>query len=266
MDGEVHWLSDGQRRTEDFNLVSALLELGALDAGDRLKNGETSAVVVTEDSDTQALRTLLLSSGLAGDDFDIWSYASSSRIDAAIVLGRFIEDTAPGTKVLVHRDRDYLDDVEVQEFIDGLTAAGLHPFVTSGTDVESHFLNVDFLHEVHPEIERAELTALLEEATEDVREASEKVMINIRVERANRLRSRGDTSQPSAGSIAQGAPKDFAANPTRYRHGKKTFKRVRALIQERYGLQRSVTSTVSPKLAVAEIAALADISDGSDTG
>lgn len=259
--GEVHWLSDGERRTEDFSLVSALLELGALDAGDRLKNGETSVVVVTEDSDTQALRTLLLSSGLAGDDFDIWSYASSSKLDAAVVLGRFIEDTAPGTKVLVHRDRDYLDDLEVQEFIDGLRAAGLHPFVTLGTDVESHFLDVDFLHQVHPEIALEELTRLLNEATADVREASEKIMINIRVERANRLRSRGDQSQPSAGTVAQEAPKDFDANPVLYRHGKKTLKRVRALIQERYGLQRSVTSTISQQLAVDEIANLVDASD-----
>lgn len=60
----VQWMSAGEFRDGDFDRVAALLELGALDAGDRLRNGDTSTVLITEDSDTEYLRALALSSDL----------------------------------------------------------------------------------------------------------------------------------------------------------------------------------------------------------
>ncbi|BAU31673.1 AAA family ATPase [Microcella alkaliphila] len=49
------WFSGGTLRSGDFDQVAALLELGALDAGDRLKAGATELVVLTEDDRTGGL-------------------------------------------------------------------------------------------------------------------------------------------------------------------------------------------------------------------
>lgn len=258
LEASVHWLSDGARREGQFDVVSALLDLGALDAGDRLRNGETPVVVITEDTDTQGLRTLLLSSGLSDEDFDIWSYASSSKVDSAKLLGRFILDTAPGTRVLVHRDRDYMTDDEAGTFREELEERGLSVLVTTGTDVESHFLSLDYLQEVYPEIDVADLRALLDSATEAVRDESVKVMINAQVEAGYRQRGRGEGTPPSPGSVALTSTASYEADPVRYRHGKKTLKKFRALVQEEHGLNRAVLTTVSRHLEIASVRRLAD--------
>lgn len=255
LEAQIHWISGGLRREGSFNSVSALLELGALDAGDRLRNGDTAVVVVTEDADTSGLQTLLLSSGLTQDDFQIWSYAGSSKLDAASVLGQFILDCAPGTKVLVHRDRDYLTDVEVARFGATLADLGLLAFVPTGTDVESHFLHLPYLAELFPELSDGELQQLLNEATVAVREKSIEILINQRVEAAARVRRAGG-DPPSPGSISTQAIADFDADPPRFRHGKKTLKKVRSLLQERHGLNRNIGKTVSHALAVPAMAVL----------
>ncbi|MGY1747536.1 AAA family ATPase [Blastococcus sp. SYSU D00695] len=166
----VHWISDGKRQDGEFDQVSALLDLGALDAGDRLRHGSTPVVVLTEDTETEGLRTLLLSSGLQEDDYQIWSYAGSSNLSAASVLGRFIMDIAPGTVVIVHRDRDYLTDVEAVRYEEVLREQGLHPFLTHGTDVESHFLDVGYLQECYPHLSGPDVASILDQATRDMRD------------------------------------------------------------------------------------------------
>ena len=258
LEAGVHWLSNGERRDEEFDTVSALLELGALDAGDRLRNGATPLVVITEDTDTQGLRTLLLSSGLSDEDYDVWSYASSSKLDSAKLLGRFILDTAPGTKVLVHRDRDYMTDEEVDVFTMELEALGLSVLVTTGTDVESHFLSPAYLHDVYPELSQPELAELIATATSEAREHSLKTMINAQTESANRAARRTGEKAPSPGTVAIETAAIYDESPERYRHGKKTLKQLKTLIQEGRGLNRAVLTTVSPHLAVESVRKLAE--------
>ena len=120
------------------------MDLGALDVWDRLQGGSISTVLITEDSDDERLRTLAQSSGHAPGSYEIWSYRSSSRVDSAILLGSFIRQHAPATNVIVHRDRDYMSDEDVAKYEGQISRAGLFPFVTDGTDIESHFLDLAY--------------------------------------------------------------------------------------------------------------------------
>lgn len=249
----VHWLGKGAVVNEDTIAASGLMELGALDVWDRLQGGAIATVILTEDSNLDRLRLLAQASGHAPGTYEIWSYTSSSRIDSAILLGSFIRQHAPGTKVVVHRDRDYLSDDEVATYESGLSKAGLFPFVTQGTDVESHFLNLDYLARKYPEIKREDLEALRGEAQAAVNDASKTIMINARNEAANRARNRGEVV-PSAAEMMLKAQEDHDTNPDRFTHGKKWLKKFNALVQERHRLNRS-SDSVDSCLAVPALAA-----------
>lgn len=243
----IQWMSAGAPRDGGFDLVSALLELGALDAGDRLRNGKVPLVIITEDSDTRLIRALALSSGLKDGEFDIWSYASSSQTAAAQVLTRFVLDHAPGTRVVVHRDRDYLTDEAAEAFEAAVRAVGGEPFLTTGTDIESHLLNPDHLKMVYQELEEGTIADLLDRATQLARDKSLATMITQR-NLANVRERQQEGKPPDPGAVSIQCTKEFESNPVRYRHGKKTLRAFRRLVQDEHGLNHEI---VTPSTALA---------------
>ncbi|WP_341359589.1 AAA family ATPase [Georgenia sp. M64] len=254
VDAAVHWVSSGGISEAPFDVVDSLMALGALDAGDRLRAGATDWVVLTEDSNTEPVKTILRANGFPDRSVDVWSYASSSQVPAATALGRFITEHAPGTRVLVHRDRDYLCDDELHDIFGRLRKAGLCSFTTPGTDIESFFLAIEHLLAVYSDKDPEDVRKLVTDATIETRDDSLKALINARVTTANRKRKDGE-KQPDAGEIAVRAQSDLDADPERYRHGKKVLKRLNALAQERFGKARSLF-TVSNAL---EVQALQDL-------
>ena len=239
LDSTVHWVSAGSISEERFDVVQSLMDLGALDAGDRLRAGVTDWVVLTEDSRLEPVRAVLAAAGFDLTTTAIWSYASCSQLAAATVLGRFIAEHAPGTQVLVHRDRDYLSDDELSALTTKLAKAGLHCFAPPGTDIESYFLSLDHVATVYSDLPREEAERLIDDATKEVVEDSQRAIINARVDDAYRRRKDGQ-GQPDTGKIALEAQADYAANPARWRHGKKTLKRINALAQVRFSKAREL--------------------------
>jgi hypothetical protein len=205
---------------------------------------------VTEDKDVTYLSRLLESSGLKHGEYDTWSYEGSSKLGAAGILSAFSAQHAPGTKVFVHRDRDYIDDAEILSYEEDIREAGAVPFITEGTDVENYFLSIDHLSVIYPEIDPAQLEDILERATASTRGHSIKLMVNARVEFGNAQRRLGvKPNPPSAGTVAARTPADFDGRPHRFRHGKKTLGQVQSLIQKEHGLNRSVAK-VSAALSI----------------
>ena len=244
----IQWMSAGELRAGDFDRVSALLELGALDAGDRLRNGGTPVVIITEDSDTTALRAIAMSSGLGDGDYDIWSYSGSSQTAAARILARFVMEHAPGTRVVIHRDRDYLTDDAAADFEASLTAVGAEPFLTAGTDIESHLLDLGHLQTVYPELDAEILEDLVSRATQAARAASLETMITQRNIVDQRERAK-EGKPPNPGAVATACGLEFDQDPARYRHGKKTLRRFRQLVQDEHKMNRAVAVS-SEALAV----------------
>lgn len=230
----VHWFSAGQIHNDNNSRVDVLLGLGALDAGDRLRNGNTPLVVLTEDSQTDNLKRVLQSSGLGDDVCDVWSYSGCSNVQSAIVLGNFIREHAPGTRVLVHRDRDYMSDAAADDYSARLVAAGLDVFLTPGTDVESIFLSVEHVLAVAPDISAEVAQRLLDEATADSRPVSVERCINHWLTEAQRARNKGG-AEPNAGRIAADANAAYDQNPLRYRYGKRVMGLLTAKLQQALG-------------------------------
>jgi energy-coupling factor transporter ATP-binding protein EcfA2 len=232
-----HWMSDGKRIEEDkIDRVRVLTDLGALDSGDLLKTGQVDAVLLTEDTLTEPIQILLESSGFDMQRTQVWSYSGCTKIDAADVLARFIQDHAPGTEVIVHQDRDYRSGDEVEGLRARFQAKSLHFFVTDGTDAESHLVELRHIRSHYPQASDDQVNAVIADATARVRDQSVTSLARKRVEEdKSRRRAEGNRGDPDPVSITDTARADFDLNPQRWRHGKKTLGHVIAGLQQQLG-------------------------------
>lgn len=229
--GPVVWMSKGQIRTEpDQNATQVLLDLGALDSVDYFADGGLKCVVATEDSDQSRLKAVLWASGFIEDDTEVASYAGCSKTDAAVLLGKFLKDKAQSLLLVVHRDRDYLDDASAEKFAKALRDAGLHPFLTDQNDVEGYFIDAAHLHHANPAVPETRIQELIDEATAETREQSIRAIVNLRTA-AEFQRLRGSGSAPDHGRIAVDATRDYDAAPAVLRRGDIVLGRVIAKLQ-----------------------------------
>lgn len=260
MDGAAsfHWMQRGTRRSEeDFDRVKVLMDLGALDRSDRLKNGDVATVVLSEDaqaadahkkSANSPLRRLLAANGANFTQTQVWSYEGCTQIHTAKVLASFIVEHAPGARVLVHRDRDYLSDEEVDLLVKDFSLAGIDLFITSGTDVESYFINPAHLAQMAG-ISMQEAGDLIAAATAETNEDSLDSFSRAEMAREKvRRREMREGGEPSPRAVADDCRRLLDATPERFRHGKKTLKALRRLVQERYGVPTDLLE-MSPHIA-----------------
>lgn len=257
---KFHWMSDGTRVDEEYiDRVRVLTDLGALDSGDLLKAGAVDAVVLTEDADQDYLCVLLDSSGMDNNRTQVWSYSGCTKLDSAVVLAHFIQDHAPGTEIIVHRDRDYLSDEEVDELKESFGKKGLRLFVTEGTDVESHFLSVAHVRHLYPVLGEAQVAGAIDAATAEAKEESVKTLARALLQAARDARRKeGKSGDPDIVAITDDARARFDANPARWRQGKKALGRAIGRLQQILGenpnLKRQSTALKCEALADAATA------------
>jgi ABC-type multidrug transport system ATPase subunit len=252
-DATITWISNGELRNEPYNFISVLLEIGALDKGDIINNGKTKCVVLTEDSKTVKLQTLLQANDFNLDETDIWSYDGCSKVETAIVLGAFINKNAPGTKVIIHRDSDYLQNADINSIKEKLTRAGLFSFFTKGTDIESYFLDIDHINTIYPTVQSDVIESLIGEATNELEEKSIQLFTDSAFEVKVSLQYSGG-ERAKAGDVALKCRADYLANKERYRQGKRVFNRLKETMQTKYGAKDLVIC--SKHLKTAELEAI----------
>lgn len=233
-DCQVHWMAQGARQEGPFQVASALLGLGALDVAERVRSGQVSTVVLTEDSNTKYLWTLLNANGRTEDECAVLSYNGCTSFSSAKLLADYIRQSSPGMSVIIHRDRDYLSDVEVAKAVEKYETESLAIYWTPGTDIESDFLSVDHVGSVYGDLGLAD--ELLREATEQVRTESIRLLTNSRTSDA--LSS--GTSKGDFGGLYQSCEEEYDSDPIRYRHGKKVLKQLNRIAQDRLGKSKSL--------------------------
>lgn len=96
-DASVHWINNCSLvENSDDHERSILLEIGALDKGDQLRNGEIPCILLTEDAEPEYISLLAEVSGFMPDEYQVWSYNGCSNIKIAQALNSFIAEHAPG--------------------------------------------------------------------------------------------------------------------------------------------------------------------------
>ena len=248
----VTWISKGAivppPENEPTNLTALLLDLGALDSVDYFADGEIKYIVATEDDDPTFVKHVLWSSGFNEDETEVISYSGCTKLDSAIVLGRFLKAKAPHVRMIVHRDRDYLGEAEVATFTQALTTHDIGSFVTDGSDIEAYYVNAEHLHHCNPAVGVGRIGELIEAARTATRDKSIEAIVNLRTQEAFRKRNQGG-QPPNHGQIAVTASAEYEANPAQMMRGKTVLKRVKALIQTEQGANAVVLAT-SPHLNV----------------
>lgn len=227
----VGWLSKGQLIDEpDITTTAMLMDLGALDSVDYFADSALRCVVATEDTDTAPLKAILWSNGFVEQDTEVASYSGCAKVEAALVLGRFLKDKAPQLALVVHRDADYMTGQRRDTFAAAIEDAGFVPFVTERNEIESYFLNAEHLAHLNPGLSPVRAAEIVEQATLEAEEGSIAAIVNARTEEAFRQR-RTSGESINHGEIAAQARQDYLADPSGMRKGKLVLARVKVAIQ-----------------------------------
>ncbi|TCZ64023.1 AAA family ATPase [Roseicella aquatilis] len=148
----LFWVKNGAATPQtNWSDIAVLMDLGALDKGERFLAGDYEYLVWSEDRNTEALSVLLEANGVAREKALIFSYQASSKVDAAKLMAAFAERVRPGVKTIVHRDRDFMNDDEVVRLQAKYAleqTPNLRLFVTRGSDVEAYFCDPEHLAHV----------------------------------------------------------------------------------------------------------------------
>lgn len=134
--------------------------------------------MLSEDKNFDLLKVFFESSGFDNDHTEYFSYEGANNINGAITLAKYIKGKKPSIKVVIHRDRDYLSDSEVNEFKRKSKRADVFLFITSGVDIESHFLNPQHIASIYPDLTLDYINAQLSKATEKSERKSLDTFIN----------------------------------------------------------------------------------------
>ena len=113
---ELVWLRNGkiEPSVADYEL-RALMEIGALNVGEAI--GNPKYVFLTEDRNSSLLKTLLDVNGFQKNEYDIVPYNGATQIGTAKVLLKELRKRAPHAKYMIHRDRDFMDETEIQKYL-----------------------------------------------------------------------------------------------------------------------------------------------------
>ena len=205
--------------------ITLLMELGAIDETERLASGKIKCVVATEDTRTDAIEHVIFSSGFKRDETLVCSYSGCSNLESAIVLAAFVQHYAPGVALVIHRDRDYIPNTEINQIRDALKNKKVELFVTSGNDIETHYINAEHLVAVYPSLTTQLAQEAIDRAIENGKVETIKAVIRARTDRAFRERNRAGVrgKHPDVGEIAISCHKDVETNPKQMAFGKRTL-------------------------------------------
>jgi predicted ATPase len=142
-EAKLFWVKGGAATAQEaWSDIAVLMDLGALDKGERFLAGNYKYLVWSEDRDTEPLSVLLEANGVPRDETLVFSYQASSKVDAAKLMAAFAERVRPGVITVVHRDRDFMNDDEVERLRARFSlhqAPNMRLLITQGSDVEAYF-------------------------------------------------------------------------------------------------------------------------------
>lgn len=247
------WVRNGtvERMKQDHD-IAVLLDIGALDVKEMLSNSRPKCIVLTEDALKRGLETLLESSGIPMQETCVLSYYGCTDPHNLRPLLALTRESNPAAKIVLHRDRDYMNEAEVEKWETEIRKMGVNPFLTIGVDVESHFLIAKHLARLNEKTEK-EISELIDGATIENRNLSIEKYVNGRTDIAKKT---GTFGSVNIGQLATSAPGEIDSNPERYRHSKTVLKTLRRHFQEHYGCNMRVVEA-SPELEDDALAALA---------
>jgi len=226
------WVRKGtvEPMEQDHDLA-VLLDIGALDVKEMLSKSQARCIVLTEDALKRNLEVLLEASELPMEDTLVLAYYGCTSPQNLRPLLELIRTSNPSAKIILHRDRDYLSLEEAEDWNVKIREMSAEPFLTEGTDIESHFLNENHLAQLNG-IDIADIQTLLEDVTNECRTTSIEKYVNGRTDIEKK---KGTFGKLNIGALAAQASGVVDENKNRFRHSKTVMKALRKRFQEEHG-------------------------------
>ena len=217
-DSKLLWLSNGKVQSCEHNqIIQSLVEIGALDAGQRLS--PPTWVLLTEDSNLNFLETLIVANGARLDDGEIKSYKGCTKIDIAQALLEHLKESFPTARFIIHRDRDFLNDEKISEYKGKFS--DVYFLIPQFNDIESFFISSSHLQEAL-ELAEAEINQIIQSAFEERKSDLIKKYVDVKKQNFS-FKEQSD----KAGEFAAEAADLFQSYNPQCIHGKEMLKAIR---------------------------------------
>ena len=142
---KVVWMKDGDVEADDRrDLTALLMDLGALDQLDL----SSQVILCTEDEHPWALRLALRETGLSEENVKIASFNGLGNKYTAEAFHEMAEMMASSPRVIIHRDRDFLTDGELEQWSKIFVERGIEVFCPTKCDTEAHHSTVEHVMKV----------------------------------------------------------------------------------------------------------------------
>jgi ABC-type multidrug transport system ATPase subunit len=243
----VVWLKNGSKAPDVENYeLKALLEIGALNAGERI--GNPTYIFLTEDEKKTEFEVLLEANGYDLEECEVVAYSGCTNRNTAIALLNHLRKSSPEAKFAIHRDKDFLTPAELNEYRQKMESMNVKVFFPTGNDVESHFITAAHVASAC-NIDENIASEVIAAAFETKKDALLERYVNTRIEnekRAGRQINVGQVSVEAANLLT--GPTSSAV------HGKLMLKAIRNELQNR-GIVGSLISS-SPALLIPSLGSL----------
>lgn len=234
------WLKNGSKAPEAENYeLMALLEIGALNAGERI--GNPTYIFLTEDDKKNEFEVLLEANGYDLDECEVVAYSGCTNANTAIALLNHLRKSNPEAKFAIHRDKDFLTQGELDQYRQKMEIMNVKVFFPIGNDVESHFIAVAHVAAVC-NIDENTASEVVASAFATKKDALLERYVNTRIENEKRA-----GHQINAGLVSVEAATLLTGPDSSAVHGKLMLKAIRNELQTR-GITGNLVS-YSPSLA-----------------
>jgi hypothetical protein len=152
------WMSEGQVKTDDDEAIRRLMGWGGLDK---------QALFFVEDEDDDAVRAVLRQWPNLARRLAVCRCFGVDNLPKDTLLRGLLDDGKLGLRALIHRDRDFMDEKEVELWKSLYKTDGVSLWVTSGCDVEAYFCDPAYLAALY-KVDEAQAEAWRQEAASNV--------------------------------------------------------------------------------------------------
>ena len=149
------WMRDGKSETyEREELIPLLMHLGCLDS---INPYEDQTIILTEDEKTEYLETAIMSLDDKGRNITIIPSYGVGNLIVGKMFARLKEAFPSKMRIIIHRDRDFLTDPEIeawkkQKFDENVDKFDY--FITRYSDIEGYYCSLEHLAQALGDSER----------------------------------------------------------------------------------------------------------------
>ena len=152
------WIAKGKEQSDDGEAIRRRLGWGGLDK---------KCILFVEDEDDQFIRAIVKQWPDIYRKISICRCFGFDNLPKNKLLEGLKGDGEMSTNILIHRDRDFMTDGEVEKWQNAYKSSGVHTWCTKYVDVEAYYCRPDYLAALY-EVDEATAITWVNNALENI--------------------------------------------------------------------------------------------------